>query len=251
MREIRNYVKVKGLEEAYELNQKNNNCIIGGMLWVRTNANSLDTAIDISGLGLDSIEENEEEIKIGAMVTLREIELNDVINKYSHNALRDAVKDIVGVQFRNMATVGGSIWGRFGFSDVLTIFLCMDTYVELYKGGVVSLDDFVNMPKDGDIIVRIIIKKKPVNVVYEAVRIQSTDFPVITCALAAADDEYRFAIGARPSAACLVKINNGTENIPEKVANSVTTGSNSRGSAEYRKHLIKVLAEHCLAQIGG
>ncbi|MFR6443921.1 MAG: hypothetical protein ACLUPB_15335 [Agathobacter rectalis] len=26
------------------------------------------------------------------------------------------------MQFRNVATVGGSIWGRFGFSDVMTIF---------------------------------------------------------------------------------------------------------------------------------
>ena len=37
-----------------------------------------------------------------------------------------------------MATVGGSIWGRFGFSDVLTVFLAMDSYVELYKGGIVQ-----------------------------------------------------------------------------------------------------------------
>ena len=34
-----------------------------------------------------------------------------------------------------MSTVGGSIWGRYGFSDVLTLFLAMDTWVELYKGG--------------------------------------------------------------------------------------------------------------------
>ena len=44
-----------------------------------------------------------------------------------------------GAKFgRSMATVGGSIWGRFGFSDVLTVFLAMDSYVELYKGGIVQ-----------------------------------------------------------------------------------------------------------------
>ena len=55
------------------------------------------------------------------------------MNTYTHDAVKNAVKDIVGVQFRNMATIGGSIWGRFGFSDVLTVFLAMDSYVELYK----------------------------------------------------------------------------------------------------------------------
>ena len=32
------------------------------------------------------------------------------LNAYTSGAVANAVKDIVGVQFRNMATVGGSIW---------------------------------------------------------------------------------------------------------------------------------------------
>ena len=65
--------------------------------------------------------------------SLREIELHEGLYAYTQGAVRDALKDIVGVQFRNLATVGGSIWGRFGFSDVLTMFLAMDTYVELFR----------------------------------------------------------------------------------------------------------------------
>ena len=61
-------------------------------------------------------------ISIGARVTLRELEQHVGLNTYTHDAVKNAVKDIVGVQFRNMATIGGSIWGRFGFSDVLTVF---------------------------------------------------------------------------------------------------------------------------------
>lgn len=251
MRAIKNYVKVQSLEEAYELNQKKTNCIIGGMLWVRTSTVGIDTVVDISGLGFDKIEVDETQIKIGAMVTLRALELNEAINEYSQNAVRDAVRDIVGVQFRNMATVGGSIWGRFGFSDVLTVFLCMDTYVELYKGGTVALADFVNMPKDRDILVSIIVKKRPIKVAYQAVRIQSTDFPVLTCAVAKSDEGYNVSVGARPMAAYLVKTDADKRDIAEFVSEHVKTGSNNRGSAEYRKHLIKVLTERCLTQIGG
>ena len=75
-----------------------------------------------------------------------------------------------------MATIGGSIWGRFGFSDVLTVFLAMDSYVELYKGGIVSMADFVSMKMDNDILIRVIVKKRACQIAYMAVRNQSTDF---------------------------------------------------------------------------
>ena len=61
--------------------------------------------------------------------------------------MREAVRSIVGVQFRNLATVGGSIWGRFGFSDVLTLFLALDTRVLLYRAGEISLREFAGMKR--------------------------------------------------------------------------------------------------------
>ena len=69
------------------------------------------------------------------------------------------LKHIVGVQFRNLATVGGSIYGRYGFSDVLTLLLGLESYVELYKGGIIPLKEYANMKYDRDILVRIIVKK--------------------------------------------------------------------------------------------
>lgn len=120
---IQNYVRARSLEEAWQLNQNKRSRILGGMLWLRLGSGTVNTAIDLCNLGLDTIEETQEQFSIGAMVTLRDLELHPGLNDYSHHAVADAVKDIVGVQFRNMATVGGSIWGRFGFSDVLTVFL--------------------------------------------------------------------------------------------------------------------------------
>ena len=114
MLRIKEYVKAASLEEAYELNQKRSNRVLGGMLWMRMSDVQLQKAIDLSGLGLDTIEETDTEFIIGAMVTLRELELHSALNDYFENAIRDAVQDIVGVQFRNLATVGGSVFGRFG-----------------------------------------------------------------------------------------------------------------------------------------
>ena len=58
---IQNYVRAKSLEEAYELNQKKGNCILGGMLWTKMQNRMIQTAIDLCDLGLNEIEETEEE----------------------------------------------------------------------------------------------------------------------------------------------------------------------------------------------
>ncbi len=247
---IQKYIHVQSLEEAWELNQKKRNCVLGGMLWLRLGRGSINTAIDLCDLGLNKIEETEEQFSIDAMVTLRDLETHKGLNAYFNNAIADAVKDIVGVQFRNMATVGGSIWGRFGFSDVLTVFLALDTYVELYKGGIVPLEQFVNMEKDRDILVRLIVKKTPCKVVYSSMRNQSTDFPVIACAVAKMNDEYRASIGARPMRAVLIRGKHGEE-FADFVAEHAHVKGNMRGSAVYRTHLIKVFVERSIAKLGG
>lgn len=258
---IQNYVRAKSLEEAYTLNQSRRNRIIGGMLWLKMGKGSVNNAIDLCDLGLDTIEERSDAFSIGAMATLRDLELHDGLNRYTQNAIRNSVKDIVGVQFRNLATVGGSIWGRFGFSDVLTVFLSMDCQVELYKGGIVPLEQFASMKHDNDILVRLIVKKTPGKFVYNAMRIQSTDFPVLTCAVSELDGTYRAMIGARPHRAMVIRDEEGllaqgitqerAQAFGEYVAQHVPTGGNLRGSAEYRTHLVKVLTMRNCLELGG
>ena len=247
---IQKYVRAQTLEEAWQLNQNKRSRILGGMLWLRLGKGSVGTAIDLCDLSLDQIEETEEAFSIGAMATLRDIEMHKGLNAYSGNAVANAVKDIVGVQFRNMATVGGSIWGRFGFSDVLTVFLAMDCYLELYKGGIVPLEQFAAMKKDNDILVRLIVKKTPCKVVYSSMRNQRTDFPVLACAVAHMNGQYRASIGARPARAMLLR-SEQAEGFADFVAEHTPTEGNLRGSAAYRTHLIRVLVGRSLTELGG
>ena len=247
---IQKYIRAQSLEEAWQLNQNKRSRVLGGMLWLRLGRGSIGTAIDLCDLGLDKIEETNEEFSIGAMATLRDLETHAGLNAYTGGAIANAVKDIVGVQFRNMATVGGSIWGRFGFSDVLTVFQALDAYVELYKGGIVPLEQFAKMKKDNDILVRLIVKKIPCKVVYTSMRNQRTDFPVIACAVSYMNGLYRASIGARPSRAMLL-CSQEREDFASFVAEYTPTESNLRGSAAYRTHLIRVLVERSMNQLGG
>ena len=247
---IQKYVRAQSLEEAWQLNQNKRNRVLGGMWWLRLGKGSVNTALDLCDLGLDTIEETAEQFTIGAMATLRDMEMHKGLNTYTNGAVANAVRDIVGVQFRNMATVGGSIWGRFGFSDVLTVFLAMDSYVELYQGGILPLEQFAKMKKDNDILVRLIVKKTPCQVVYTAMRNQRTDFPVLACAVAKMNGEYRASIGARPARAILIR-SERAEDFASFVAQNAPTEGNLRGSAAYRTHLIKVLVERSMGKLGG
>ena len=244
---ITNYVKAESLEQAYELNQKRANRILGGMMWMRLGKGRVQTAVDLSGLGLDTIEENETEFKIGCMCSLRSLELHTGLNTYFNNAIRESVRHIVGTQFRNQATVGGSIYGRFGFSDILTCFLALDSYVELYKGGVVPVSEFVNIERDKDILVGVIIKKDGCRVKYLTERAAATDFPIIACAVSNVGKSWKVSVGARPMKAALVsevtEIHNSEEaaGFAKKMAEQYTFGTNMRGSKEYRKHLAETL----------
>ena len=268
------YVRAQSLDEAYELYQKKPNFVLGGMLWLKMKNKTLGTAIDLCDLGLDQIDEDENEFRIGAYATLRQIETHEALNAYTHGAIAESVRHIVGVQFRNVATVGGSIWGRFGFSDVMTIFRALGAKVQLHKAGIMDLDEFAALPRTTrDVLVSVIVPKNAKGVVYLSQRNQSTDFPVLTCAVANRSGRYVAVIGASPYMAEPVWDENGildgitcaetagnkalTENSENNekiekfagyVADHIRFGSNIRAGAEYREMICKVLTRRAVTQ---
>ncbi len=258
---IREYKRAATLEEAWQLNQKRANRVMGGMMWLRLSRGNVMTMIDLCDLHLDTIEETETEFRIGAMVTLRQLELHENLQAYTQGALKEALRHIVGVQFRNLATAGGSIFGRFGFSDVLTLLLALDAKVELYKGGVQELKDFAQRKYDRDILTHIIIPRQKISCCYQSVRISQTDFPVLTCAAARTEHGIQIAVGARPAKAALLTDEKNLLSLPltqekiqkfaEYAAENLPTASNPRASARYRTHLIKILAARTIAALEG
>lgn len=259
---INQYVKAESLQQAYELNQKKNNVILGGMLWLKMQQRTIGTAIDLSGLGLDQIEETEDEYIIGAMVTLRQLEQHGGLQELTQGALKESIKHIVGVQFRNIATVGGSIFGRYGFSDVLTLCMVLDAHVELYHKGIVPIQEFASMPYDQDLLVSVRIKKKPMHVVYVSQRNTKTDFPVLTCAMSYMDDTCLCSIGARPNKAICISDElhileeyahtwdeTTIDRYVQYVAGQVPVGTNLRAGEEYRSLLVRALTKRAVRQI--
>lgn len=249
---IRQYVRAESLEEAYTLCQKRNNVVLGGMAWMKMWSRNVGTAIDLGGLGLDTIEETETDYRIGAQVTLRTLERHEGLRALSHGAVAESLKGIVGVQFRNTATVGGSVWARFGFSDVTTILMALEAKVELYKAGVMTIEAFAAKDRgERDILVRIIVPKGERSVCYLSQRNTRTDIPVLTCAVVRREGEAFAVVGARPRNPEVYRDTQGllgggiTEESARAfggdVARRAVFGSNSRAGADYRRKVAAVL----------
>ena len=124
---FQNYKRPQTLEEAWTLNQSKSARLAAGMMWMRMGDAQIGTVVDLCGLGLDQLEETQDAFLIGAMVPLRKLETWEPLVRYTNGAVKEALRHIIGVQLRNTATVGGSVWGRFGFSDVITLLLAMDS----------------------------------------------------------------------------------------------------------------------------
>lgn len=249
MLHLREYVSPATLEEAWTLNQKKTSRILGGTGWLKLGDRTIGTGIDLSALGLNEITEDEAAFHIGAMVPLRRLELHPGIQAETQGAVGESLCHIVGVQFRNCATVGGTVWGRFGFSDPLTCLLALGAQVKLYHGGVVPLEAFVDMAPDKDILEAVILPKSGRKTVYQSFRNTSTDFPVLAVCVSRGAEGYRCAVGARPARAALVQSADPEE--LKALAAQLTYGDNRRAGGAYRRYLSGVLIGRCLKELEG
>lgn len=253
---IVHYVRARSLEEAWQLNQKRSAVILGGCCWLRLSPQrTIGTAVDLSDLGLAEMQEMEDAFYLGAMVPLRQLETSVVLAEATDGAMKEALRHIVGTQFRNLATLGGSIAGRFGFSDVLTLLLALEADVDLYKAGRMSLAEFAEKGAPNDIVKGVYIPKKRRRTAYTSLRLNATDFPVLSCAVSRIADGVYCSIGARPLRAEVRVLAAGrgqtaadAEKAAREVAASLKFEDNMRASGEYRQDMAVVLCRRLLLQ---
>lgn len=246
MAQYKNYVIAQTLDEAYELNAKKSTVIVAGNMWLRMCGMRRQTALDLSALGLDFIKEDEQGFTIGAMTTLRTMETHAALNAAFGGVFARALEPIVGTQFRNSATVGGSVFSRFGFSDVSTLLLAMGAKVVTHARGEVPLGEFQKEKWDRDILTAIRIEKGR-SAAIESVRLSKTDIPVLVCAASADERGVRVALGSRPARAVIVAEDARPEELDYmRMAADVPMGSNARASEAYRRKVAPVLMERAV-----
>lgn len=253
---ILNYMQPETREEAYEFIQ-HGGTVIGGSAWLKLQPKAIENAIDIQNLNLDQIEDFGDSLRIGSMVTLRELELAPMVKSYLDGFISEAAGKIMGVTVRNIATVGGTVASAFGFSDLLPALLAADAQLEWHHQGPMSLQSYLEEgAKEKDLLIAVILNKKLGHGSFKTFKKTSIDFPVVNAAVVLSDDQYTVVVGSRPGKAVMAKntmalLNEGKglDAAIEAFTEEITFGSNSRGSEAYRKEVAKALIERCVKEV--
>jgi len=189
------------------LNGRPDAAIIGGGVFTRLTGRRIGLAIDLSRAGLDGIRETDQSFEVGAMVTLRYLETDERLKSTHDGVLARAAGQISGVQLRNLATVGGTFYGRYAFSDLITAFLALGCTVHLHRGGAIPVADFLARsqqvsPTDRqsgkDILTHLSVDKTASKAACQSMRITAGSLPILTVAVARGPAGFRIAVGARP-----------------------------------------------------
>lgn len=254
---IEELVRPRTEEEAYRaLAEGRDNALLGGTAFLRMGNKKIATAVDLSGLGLDYIRETDPFIELGAMATFRMVETCPALQGHFGGLLPRAVGNVLGVQFRNTVTVGATVFSRYGFSDLITALLVLDTEVELHQGGRLPLAVFLDRPYSRDILTRIYIRKDGRLAAYQSLRGSAADFPLVNAAVSRLGDKWTVAVGARPqraqiSSAASAALGRGAspEEAGAAAAAELTFGANLKASAEYRRSTAAVLVKRAAGEV--
>lgn len=260
---VTKYLRPDTLSDAYQaLTEDKKSLIIAGGAWIKLSIKNVETLISLDNLKLNQIEITKDAIELGSMVTLREIETNKEVIELYDGILSMAIHKIMGINIRNIATLGGSVMGKFPFSDILPVLLVMDTKLIFYKQGEITLEEYLENPKiEKDILLKVSIKKEKGLGYFKKVAKTPLDFSIINIAISKCNNKFKICLGSTPYLAKLA-INtmdylNKQKNITDEIINSAIKimmqemkfNKNVRSSKEYKEELAKVYVKRGLKKV--
>ncbi|HUX13385.1 MAG TPA: FAD binding domain-containing protein [Spirochaetia bacterium] len=258
--EITNLVRPRTIDEAYRYLTEKNATLIGGGAWLRMSPRKIDTAVDLSSLALRYIRNDGDRIEVGAMATVRDVETSSLLEGAFGPLFRNAVGHIVGVQMRNVLSVGGTVAGRYGFSDLNTVLLALNAHVCLYKAGKVDFADFLSGGNRGPFLIEKIVLDAGRGA-FQSIRNTRQDLPILNAAAAISGGSWRIAVGARPGpsrlAANAAEVL-GTAARPEAAviekaaaiaAGEISFRGDIRATADYRQSVCATLVRRAITEV--
>ncbi len=259
---VTSYVKAASLDEAAALLASSPRAaLVGGGAYLRLGARQLDLAIDLFEAGLDYVRATDAGPALGAMATYRRLETDPLLRDYADGLVARSVADIGGVQLRNVVTVGGTVYRRYAFSNLITALLALDAVVVLHRGGPVPIGDFLAGSHDPqDILAEVRLPAAGGRAAWRELTNTRNDFAVLNVAAVRRADGFRLAVGARPGVARLAEgamawldanadAQDAADHAAGLAAEELEFGDGLRGSAAYRRRLCRTLVRRALAEV--
>lgn len=165
-----------------------------------------DVAVDLSRIGLNQIEDRGDEIAVGAMVTMADLEQSPLVRDIAGGAICRCLGEVKDRTWKRKSTIGGLVAAKPPFSELLPVLLSLTVDVALQDKGRMNLNDYLSCPPMGEMISHIVIAREVVYTAYAAYRMVPTDEPYLTGAVSLyGDDTWRIVVGGRPGVAALAR----------------------------------------------
>ena len=162
--------------------------------------------VDLSNAGLDYIRDLGDEVLVGAMTTLAELEASPVVAALAGGAICRCLGGVQDAECKQKGTVGGLIAVKPPFSVLLPMLLSLNVDVFLQDKGRMDLKDYLSCPPMGEMVTNIAIAKDTAYTAYMAYRKLPTDEPYLTGAVTAAgENQWRIVVGGRPGIAAIAE----------------------------------------------
>ncbi|MFH1845669.1 MAG: FAD binding domain-containing protein [bacterium] len=276
---INKYVKSATVAEAHRLlKSETNAALVGGGAYLRLSKRRIGCAVDLFEAGLDYVRKNGKGLELGAMATFRQIETDPLTLESNDGLLARAVGCVVGVQLRNLSTVGGSVGGKYGFSNLITALLALDAEVVLHKTGAIGLADYLQRKRNRlDLVTAVVVPRRDQRASFQIIQKTHADYGLLNVAVVRprkSTGDIRIAVGARPGVAKLaskamayletvlgdkttrgrsVKARaaraNAAEEAARLAASELAFGDDVRASAWYRRQVCSVLVQRALEEV--
>lgn len=266
MLKIKEYVKPATLEEAYEMGSLPHSLYVsGGLIVAGIESDRIERLVDLKSPGLNEIEDGKR-VKIGANANLSAFTDHLSLSTLYNGFFGKVIRYIGSTQIRNMATVGGSVAARLGWSDVLTILMISNARVESYDGALheFPIERYIEEKKRNSIITAIYLPKDDRSFAFEKFARSAFDIATLNLGVSLSLEDGRcskaiVAVGARPMRArriteveeflegkdILKSIDEGAKLITDVV----DTRKDMMASAEYRKVLAGALFKKAMRRI--
>ena len=260
-----NYHRPASLDEARQILAANDEAklLAGGMTLLPTMKMRLarpTDLVDLSGIDeLVGICEDGDGIVVGSMVRHADVAASDVV-RGSIPALADLAEQIGDAQVRNRGTIGGSLANSDPAADYPAAALGLGATIRTDQRDIVADDYFRGMFEtalaDDEMIVSVRFPK-PVRAAYAKFPNPASRYAVVGVMIAETADGIRVAVTG--AGACAFRATAFEEALtasmsPDAIADlsvdASELNSDLHASAEYRAHLVTVMARRAVQALG-
>lgn len=269
------YFEPGTLDEARRLLSAGGQVLAGGtdlLVEIKEQLRRVDRVVNIKKIpGMDALSyDTRGGLRIGALVTAREIELSPFVSEKYPNLIQ-AVRELGSIQVRNRATIVGNVCRASPSADTLPPLMADGAVVKIYGPGggrAVPLEEFFKGPgktvlDPDELVTEIVVPAPPPRtgkVYIKHGRRKAMELATVGVAVSLTlNAEVRIVLGAvaptpirARSAEALFQGKTPNDDLIEKAAQAAAHEarpiSNVRASAAYRRDMVHVLTSRALRQ---